>query len=74
MIANVCDFQWEYEKAQVFLVDMRKELLNPSLHSYVLTYVSFTHTTSLDANRTQNCCLGSKARGINKSELLQKQK
>ncbi|PCD36595.1 hypothetical protein FGRA07_07599 [Fusarium graminearum] len=27
---------WEYEKAQVFLVDMRKELLNPSLHSYVL--------------------------------------
>ncbi|GKU04899.1 unnamed protein product [Fusarium langsethiae] len=27
---------WEYEKAQVFLVDMRKEILNPSLHSYVL--------------------------------------
>ncbi|KAG5779529.1 hypothetical protein H9Q73_006829 [Fusarium xylarioides] len=27
---------WEYEKAQVFLVEMRKELLNPKLHSYVL--------------------------------------
>ncbi|KAM0372052.1 hypothetical protein ACHAPK_004615 [Fusarium culmorum] len=27
---------WEYEKAQVFLVDMRKELLNSSLHSYLL--------------------------------------
>ncbi|KAF5022707.1 hypothetical protein F66182_5255 [Fusarium sp. NRRL 66182] len=26
---------WEYEKAQVFLVDMRKEILNPDLHSYV---------------------------------------
>ncbi|KAG7409018.1 hypothetical protein LZL87_012045 [Fusarium oxysporum] len=27
---------WEYEKAQIFLVEMRKELLNPKLHSYVL--------------------------------------
>ncbi|KAM0355009.1 hypothetical protein ACHAPU_000857 [Fusarium lateritium] len=27
---------WEYEKAQIFLVDMRKELMNPKLHSYVL--------------------------------------
>ncbi|KAF5660554.1 methyltransferase [Fusarium heterosporum] len=27
---------WEYEKAQIFLVDMRKELMNPKLHSYLL--------------------------------------
>ncbi|KAM5344006.1 hypothetical protein ACJ41O_012543 [Fusarium nematophilum] len=27
---------WEYEKAQMYLVDMRKEILSPALHSYVL--------------------------------------
>ncbi|KAF4993550.1 hypothetical protein FGRMN_6409 [Fusarium graminum] len=27
---------WKYEKAQIFLVDMRKELMNPKLHSYLL--------------------------------------
>lgn len=27
---------WEYEKAQVFLANLRKEILDPKLHSYVL--------------------------------------
>jgi hypothetical protein len=64
--ANMDGCQWEYEKAQVFLVDMRKELLNPNLHSYVLVYVFLTHGISipLNTNKLQNCCLGPKARRI----------